>query len=229
VYVDGTTSTKIFLNGSGKGGRLMSTLKWQVRSQRAYYVAFMQQLVLHVTAPTKDELSVQVNLINSVEEETTKEALVEMLLSAYYEELLRNYHEDCQAHLDWLESGDQDERLTAFFLEGLKAAGGVLSTSIQIVPSDNPKCETANGFLVEAPFRTAALESPDSVHMDTQKYIEAAKRLKRTFSRYARKLSDNVSQALYSDDIAAKIDKQGDKINQIVSVFMEVVCDDMIK
>jgi len=131
--------------------------------------------------------------------------------------------------LDWLASDNRDDRLTAFFLEGLKAAGGVLGGSIKIVTSDNPKCEVANGLLVEAPFQTATLTDPGGVHMDTQRYIEAAKRLKRTFSRYVQRLPDNVSQALYSDTIAAQIDKRGDEIDEIVNVFMEVIYDEMIK
>lgn len=246
----------------------------------------LKNLCENVTNKERYDLDAQANLIDGVQTEATKESFVEMLLSAYYKELLENYNDNLRNHptdgwgtelqskinqgisvlmfalgyqvgallsrkdftvpngpgafviafggrgsnmLDWLPSKDRDSRLTAFFSEGIKAAGGALHTSIKIVPSDDPKCEVATGLLVEMPSEAADSPEPDGIPMDTQKYIDAADTLKRTLCRYNRKLPGNVSQALNPDTIAAEIDKMSAGSDQIVNTFMEIIYNDMIK
>lgn len=241
---------------------------------------------------SNERLEGQMALINQTRSEgtvdtDTVDTLVEILLNANYDDLLKNYHQNCResvdgwgkhlylkiskavsilvfalgyqigvllSHrlleipdelgafviafagrgarmLDWMESvdpndkGTRDGRLKNIFSEGVKAAGGTMTSHLQIIFDEKPKREVAKGLLVDWQPESHDFQGPANVAIDTLAYIDGAEKFIDVFGMYF----GGVPQTFNPDTIAAQLVQHTEMADQIVNVFMQIIYGDMTK
>lgn len=126
--------------------------------------------------------------------------------------------------LEW--RGYGQPLLQSFFQEGLAAAGVQETFHVETTVSSSPKCEVAQGLLVDRPPESGpALDLPD-ISMDTAAFIDAAETFQTVFngafqSSKAAGKPLCALQPINRDMLAAQIEKNSER--RIANVFMETI------